>query len=101
MELTKHRQEARIATKILSAFALALSEAQKFEGATAPNPTLGCVLLEVGGNILAVAAHQKAGQLPAEAMAIKQCREAGLADCIHTAVVTFEPCNYTGRDLRP
>ena len=97
MELTKERQEARIAPKILSAFTLALSEARKFEGATAPNPPVGCVLLDVGGNTLAVAVHQKAGQLHAEAMAIKQCREAGRADCIHTAVVTLEPCNHTGR----
>ena len=97
MKLIKERQEANTAAKILPAFALALSEARKFEGATAPNPPVGCVLLDVNGNTLAAAAHQKAGQLHAEAMAIKQCHEAGLVDRIHTVVVTLEPCNHTGR----
>ncbi len=73
---------------------LALFEAQKFEGATAPNPPVGCALLDRGGNVLSVAAHQKAGTLHAEALAIKQCTT---PECIHTVVVTLEPCNHTGR----
>ena len=75
----------------------ALHAALAFEGATAPNPPVGCVLLDQLGNIIAVAAHQKAGQLHAEALAIKIARDAGLADRIHTVVVTLEPCNHHGR----
>lgn len=94
MELTKERAGLKSAANILPAMALALMEAQKFEGATTPNPPVGCVLLDKDGNILSVAAHQKAGKLHAEALAIMQCAE---LDLIHTVVVTLEPCNHTGR----
>jgi diaminohydroxyphosphoribosylaminopyrimidine deaminase / 5-amino-6-(5-phosphoribosylamino)uracil reductase len=94
MELTKEKASLESAAGILLAMKLALSEAQKFEGATAPNPPVGCVLLDKDGNVLSVAAHQKAGTLHAEALAIKQCAEREL---IHTVVVTLEPCNHTGR----
>jgi diaminohydroxyphosphoribosylaminopyrimidine deaminase / 5-amino-6-(5-phosphoribosylamino)uracil reductase len=97
MELTKERASLESAASILPAMKLALMEAQKFEGATAPNPPVGCVLLDRDGNTLAAAAHQKAGTLHAEALAIKLCRDVGLADKIHTVVVTLEPCNHTGR----
>jgi diaminohydroxyphosphoribosylaminopyrimidine deaminase / 5-amino-6-(5-phosphoribosylamino)uracil reductase len=92
--LTKERASLNFAAYILPAMTLALAEAQKFEGATAPNPPVGCVLLDRDGAVLSVAAHQKAGTLHAEALAIKQCSE---PDRIHTVVVTLEPCNHTGR----
>jgi diaminohydroxyphosphoribosylaminopyrimidine deaminase / 5-amino-6-(5-phosphoribosylamino)uracil reductase len=92
--LTKERASSVSAADILPAMTLALAEAQKFEGATAPNPPVGCVLLGVDGAVLGVAAHQKAGTLHAEALAIKQCNN---PDRIHTVVVTLEPCNHTGR----
>jgi diaminohydroxyphosphoribosylaminopyrimidine deaminase / 5-amino-6-(5-phosphoribosylamino)uracil reductase len=92
--LTKERASSVSAADILPAMTLALMEAKKFEGATAPNPSVGCVLLDIDGNTLSVAAHQKAGTLHAEALAIKQCAEREL---IHTVVVTLEPCNHTGR----
>ena len=94
MLLTKERANLKSVADILPAMKLALSEAQKFEGATAPNPPVGCVLLDKDGNVLSVAAHQKAGTFHAEALAIKQCGERNL---IHTVVVTLEPCNHTGR----
>ena len=94
MDLTKERASLKSAPDILPAMKLALLEAQKFEGATAPNPPVGCALLGRHGNVLSVAAHQKAGTLHAEALAIKQCAEREL---IHTVVVTLEPCNHTGR----
>ena len=97
MELTKERLDGLSAAKILPAFAYALLAARKFEGATAPNPPVGCVLLDAEGNTLAVGAHQAAGQLHAEALAIKQCHEAGSAHLIHSVVVTLEPCNHAGR----
>jgi diaminohydroxyphosphoribosylaminopyrimidine deaminase / 5-amino-6-(5-phosphoribosylamino)uracil reductase len=92
--LTRERASSVSAADILPAMTLALAEAQKFEGATAPNPPVGCVLLGRDGAVLSVAAHQKAGTLHAEALAIKQCSD---PDRIHTVVVTLEPCNHTGR----
>jgi diaminohydroxyphosphoribosylaminopyrimidine deaminase / 5-amino-6-(5-phosphoribosylamino)uracil reductase len=94
MELTKERTSLNSAADILPAMKLALLEAQKFEGATAPNPPVGCVLLDKEGTVLSIAAHQKAGTLHAEALAIKNC---DTTELIHTVVVTLEPCNHTGR----
>ena len=94
MELTKERASLNTPADILPAMTLALLEAPKFEGATAPNPPVGCVLLDRDGNVLSIAAHQKAGALHAEALAIKQCDDPAR---IHTVVVTLEPCNHTGR----
>lgn len=47
---------------ILRAFARALDLARAHEGATAPNPPIGCVLLDAKGLELAVGAHRRAGQ---------------------------------------
>ncbi len=85
------------APMVLAAFARALDAASEFSGATAPNPPVGCVLLDVQGEILAIAAHQKAGQKHAEAAAIESCRQQGTTARIHTVIVTLEPCNHTGR----
>ncbi|NBZ89599.1 bifunctional diaminohydroxyphosphoribosylaminopyrimidine deaminase/5-amino-6-(5-phosphoribosylamino)uracil reductase RibD [Rhodobacteraceae bacterium CYK-10] len=79
------------------AFRLALDLAAEQEGATAPNPAVGCVLLDAQGQVLTAAAHQGAGQPHAEARAIQMAREAGLTPRIHTVVVTLEPCNHQGR----
>jgi diaminohydroxyphosphoribosylaminopyrimidine deaminase / 5-amino-6-(5-phosphoribosylamino)uracil reductase len=92
--LTKEETSLNSAADILPAMKLALSEAQGFEGATAPNPPVGCVLLDREGTVLSFAAHQKAGTLHAEALAIKHCSD---RDRIHTIVVTLEPCNHSGR----
>ena len=81
----------------LRAFSSALMAAQEFEGATAPNPPVGCVILSRDGRVLAVAAHQAAGQFHAEARAIEMCRTQGTLNDIHTLVVTLEPCNHHGR----
>lgn len=82
---------------IARAFAQALRLAQDHEGATAPNPTVGCLLLDAQGQTLAAAAHPGAGQPHAEALAIAQARAAGVADRIASVVVTLEPCNHQGR----
>ncbi len=82
---------------LLAAFGRALQAAREFEGATAPNPPVGCVILDADGNELAMAAHQKAGEPHAEALAIQKCRDAGTVNLIHTLVVTLEPCNHHGR----
>ncbi len=82
---------------IEAAFAQALTCAEAFRGATAPNPTVGCVLLDAEGRVLTVAAHPRAGQGHAEANALAAARENGSFERIHTAVVTLEPCNHWGR----
>ena len=78
-------------------FRAAIAEAARFAGATAPNPPVGCAILDGQGQILTVAAHHRAGCPHAEALALRQCREAGLIERAATAIVTLEPCNHTGR----
>jgi len=82
---------------IAEAFVRALAAADAFRGATSPNPPVGCAVLDAAGEVLAVAAHEKAGQAHAEAKALQLCREAGTLARAHTLVVTLEPCNHTGR----
>ncbi|MBV1837565.1 bifunctional diaminohydroxyphosphoribosylaminopyrimidine deaminase/5-amino-6-(5-phosphoribosylamino)uracil reductase RibD [Acetobacter estunensis] len=83
--------------QISEAFHAAVGEACRFVGATAPNPPVGCALLDADGQILAVAAHHRAGTFHAEARALHECAQRGLTDRIVTAIVTLEPCNHTGR----
>jgi len=82
---------------IVRGFRAAVDEAARFIGATAPNPPVGCAILDAEGDILAVGAHHRAGQPHAEAMALQACRDAGLLHRAATAVVTLEPCNHAGR----
>ena len=82
---------------ILRAFSHALDLARAYEGATAPNPPVGCILLDVQGQVLASGAHRRAGLPHAEAEAIAHARAAGLAEKVDTVVVTLEPCNHHGR----
>ena len=51
---------------------LALEEAWKYQGLTYPNPAVGCTIVGVHGEILAVSAHQKAGEAHAEVNALKK-----------------------------
>ena len=81
---------------IVDAFHLAIAMGEAHAGATAPNPPVGCAVLDAHGQLLACAAHQKAGSPHAEASAIEACRRAGVVDRIHTIVVTLEPCNHLG-----
>lgn len=83
--------------RIAQAFARALELARAYEGATAPNPPVGCVLLDAAGIELAYGAHRRAGTPHAEAMAIAAARQSGVVGKIHTAVVTLEPCTHHGR----
>ncbi len=87
----------RDADAIARAMRLALEKAEGFVGATAPNPPVGCAILDAAGQVLACEAHRKAGLPHAEALAIAACRDNGLTDRIDTIVVTLEPCNHFGR----
>ncbi len=82
---------------LIEAMKLALSEAQKYVGATAPNPAVGATILDASGEVLAVAAHERTGTPHAEARAIEICTQAGVLARAHTIVVTLEPCNHLGK----
>ncbi|MBS1097232.1 bifunctional diaminohydroxyphosphoribosylaminopyrimidine deaminase/5-amino-6-(5-phosphoribosylamino)uracil reductase RibD [Gluconobacter sphaericus] len=82
---------------IRDGFRAAISQAVETFGATAPNPSVGCALLDAEGRTLTVGVHPRAGQPHAEAMALAQARETGVLDQARVALVTLEPCNHTGR----
>ncbi|WP_221090058.1 bifunctional diaminohydroxyphosphoribosylaminopyrimidine deaminase/5-amino-6-(5-phosphoribosylamino)uracil reductase RibD [Deinococcus aquaedulcis] len=73
--------------------ALALAQAARGLGRTAPNPPVGCVLVR-DDEVVGAGFHPKAGEPHAEVFAL---REAG--DRAHgaTAYVTLEPCRHHGR----
>jgi diaminohydroxyphosphoribosylaminopyrimidine deaminase/5-amino-6-(5-phosphoribosylamino)uracil reductase len=85
------------ADRVAEVFRGALTAADAFAGATAPNPPVGCVALDADGAVLAAAAHQRAGGDHAEAAAISACRAMGRFERIDALVVTLEPCNHHGR----
>jgi diaminohydroxyphosphoribosylaminopyrimidine deaminase/5-amino-6-(5-phosphoribosylamino)uracil reductase len=63
-------------------------------GATAPNPVVGCVILDTAGDVVGEGWHRKAGGPHAEVHALRAAGERARGG---TAVVTLEPCNHTGR----
>jgi diaminohydroxyphosphoribosylaminopyrimidine deaminase / 5-amino-6-(5-phosphoribosylamino)uracil reductase len=69
--------------------ALALAEKGLFS--TTPNPRVGCVVTQ-GETIVGEGWHEKAASPHAEALALKNSRNAGA-----TVYVTLEPCNHHGR----
>lgn len=63
-------------------------------GHTSPNPVVGCVILDAGGEPVGEGWHQRAGGPHAEVHALRAAGERARGG---TAVVTLEPCNHTGR----
>ncbi|MEV5693262.1 bifunctional diaminohydroxyphosphoribosylaminopyrimidine deaminase/5-amino-6-(5-phosphoribosylamino)uracil reductase RibD [Micromonospora globbae] len=63
-------------------------------GTTSPNPVVGCVLLDAGGQVVGEGFHAYAGGPHAEIVALAQAGERARGG---TAVVTLEPCDHTGR----
>lgn len=82
---------------LIHALNLALEEAKKFQGATCPNPPVGAVGLNAHGEVLCIAAHEKAGTCHAEAKVIQTLEKQGLLTQLHTLVITLEPCHHHGR----
>lgn len=100
---------------------LALDAAWQFQGLTYPNPAVGCTVTGANGEVIAVAAHERAGGPHAEVAALKQAYHlltgddaiATLAEsaAIHdylqthhngifsdcTLYVTLEPCAHYGK----
>ena len=72
---------------------LALAEARKGLGKTAPNPPVGAVVVKAG-KVIGSGYHRKAGGPHAEVFAL---REAGAAAKGGTIVITLEPCSTQGR----
>ncbi|MET9223042.1 bifunctional diaminohydroxyphosphoribosylaminopyrimidine deaminase/5-amino-6-(5-phosphoribosylamino)uracil reductase RibD [Streptomyces sp. NPDC093221] len=63
-------------------------------GDTAPNPVVGCVILDAEGARVGEGWHQRAGGPHAEVHALFAAGERARGG---TALVTLEPCNHTGR----
>ncbi|MGE3766180.1 MAG: bifunctional diaminohydroxyphosphoribosylaminopyrimidine deaminase/5-amino-6-(5-phosphoribosylamino)uracil reductase RibD, partial [Kofleriaceae bacterium] len=74
-----------------------LELARRFEGRTAPNPIVGCVIVDRWGKVLAEGAHAKAGTAHAEIVALANAKKAGAKVAGATLYVNLEPCNHTGR----
>lgn len=72
---------------------LALTEARKGLGTTAPNPSVGALVIKQG-RVIGRGAHRKAGGPHAEVFAL---REAGDQAKNAILVVTLEPCSTQGR----
>jgi diaminohydroxyphosphoribosylaminopyrimidine deaminase/5-amino-6-(5-phosphoribosylamino)uracil reductase len=77
---------------------LAIDEARKGIGKTAPNPPVGAVIVK-DGVLLASGWHRAAGQPHAERVALAALRETHGADAAigATMYVTLEPCSTFGR----
>lgn len=73
---------------------LALRQARKGLGRTAPNPSVGAVIVQDDDTIVGRGYHKKVGTPHAEVHAL---RKAGSRAEGATIYVTLEPCNHTGR----
>ena len=71
----------------------ALTLARRGLGQTAPNPTVGCVIVK-DSEIIAIGKTAKGGRPHAEAIALKK---AGKQTKDATAYVTLEPCSHHGK----
>ena len=74
--------------------AQALRLAARGRYSTAPNPAVGCVLLDANGVVVGEGWHHRAGQPHAEVFAL---RAAAVRAHGGTAYVTLEPCSHHGR----
>ena len=74
--------------------ARALELAERLRGRTAPNPIVGCVIVDARGAVIAEGAHHGPGTKHAEAVALGKLR--GKAEGA-TMYVTLEPCTHHGR----
>lgn len=77
-----------------AAMRLAIEQSHFVKGTTYPNPPVGAVILDAGGEVVGVGGTEPAGGDHAEILAL---RRAGDLAAGGTAVVTLEPCNHYGR----
>lgn len=76
---------------------LAVMIAWRGLGRVAPNPLVGCVLVDREHRFLAAGAHEQLGGPHAEVQALHVLAGAGLEVQGGTAYVTLEPCAHQGR----
>lgn len=69
--------------------------ALKGEGKTAPNPLVGCVILDKNGKEISNGYHKKYGELHAEADALSKLKDNQIEDS--TLIVNLEPCSHWGK----
>ena len=77
---------------------LALEEGTKGLGLTAPNPSVGAVLVR-DGEVLGKGFHTRAGKPHAEREALADCQRRGNDPKGSEIFITLEPCSTTGRTL--
>lgn len=75
----------------------ALELAHQSIGLSDPNPRVGCLIGNPGGQVFASGFTQQAGGPHAEAFALAQARAGGLSLQGATVWVTLEPCAHHGR----
>ncbi len=88
------RQDGEV--KAAQAMSIALHEGRKGAGFVAPNPPVGCVILDRNRNLLSVGYHHRVGGDHAEIDALKKLKSPSLVEGGHI-YVTLEPCAHEGR----
>ena len=71
-----------------------LELAEPYRGRTAPNPLVGCVIVDRDGKVIAEGAHRGPGTDHAEIAALSQLKGKARGA---TMYVNLEPCNHHGR----
>lgn len=79
---------------IEAAMRLAIEQSMHVKGTTYPNPPVGAVILNPGGEVVGVGGTEPAGGDHAEVLALRRAGELATGG---TAVVTLEPCNHHGK----
>ena len=79
--------------------ARALKLARKGIYTTAPNPSVGCVVVDRTGQVIGEGWHERAGEPHAEVHALEMAMEYSKGEPLTgaTAYVTLEPCSHYGR----
>jgi diaminohydroxyphosphoribosylaminopyrimidine deaminase/5-amino-6-(5-phosphoribosylamino)uracil reductase len=71
-----------------------LELADKYRGRTAPNPLVGCVIVDKRGAVIAEGAHEAAGRDHGEIAALAKLKRKAPGATLY---VNLEPCNHHGR----
>ncbi|OBJ23542.1 riboflavin biosynthesis protein RibD [Mycobacterium colombiense] len=77
-----------------AAMRLAIDQSNHVKGTTYPNPPVGAVILDAGGEVVGVGATEPAGGDHAEILALRRAGDLAVGG---TVVVTLEPCNHYGK----
>ena len=75
----------------------ALELAARGRGAVSPNPMVGAVIVDAGGNVIGEGFHERVGEAHAEVAALSDAAERGADVTGATMHVTLEPCAHEGR----